>query len=77
MICQECAINFPDGLVQPLVQGTTGGQETTTMLCGVCALSAVRRQHGNPTLMFKGPGARRIYEASKAHRDKVKGGSGK
>jgi hypothetical protein len=77
MKCEECGIDYPEHLVQPLESGSFGdpNQVKTTLICSICAYD----NHLNPARGFpKGtpppdhsPKAKSLWRDAKQHRLKL------
>ena len=49
MKCEECDINYPEGLVQPF-----SSSEGNKIVCGICALHLSNKVHGVIRTRFDG-----------------------
>lgn len=69
--CEACKESFDDDLVH--FASLSGAYR---MLCGVCALEAVRKEIGVPDYVFQGTVARDVYMRTKAVKEARKRGNG-
>jgi len=66
MKCEDCEIDYPGDLVQPMSSG--GGYRS---LCGICALERSNRIHGANRKHFDGSMAESLRQEAIAFRKKL------
>jgi len=66
MECDDCKIDYPNGLVQQLVSS-----DGEAFICGVCALERINRVHGVTFAKFNGKTAERMRLGALEYRRQI------